>query len=174
MQLVDLHAQPEAIVQELDQTIDQAKADNKQISTSRCKIYEILCQIRSTKNHRTGTTVCGTFQCEASDMINAKTLVKDRFWIIEENGQKLGTLQKEDTNGWIFLSKGEKEIFHTQDSLYEKFGQGIFANEHTGARNNVEEPTEWAVHGYPVIKHRTIQCLMYRNNCLSIHQNTQV
>ena len=32
MQLVDLHAQPEAIVQELDQTIDQAKADNKQIS----------------------------------------------------------------------------------------------------------------------------------------------
>ena len=32
MQLVDLHAQPEAIVQELDHTIDQAKAENKQIS----------------------------------------------------------------------------------------------------------------------------------------------
>jgi 5'-3' exonuclease len=32
MQLVDLHAQPEAIVQELDQTIDQARADNKQIA----------------------------------------------------------------------------------------------------------------------------------------------
>lgn len=31
-QLVDLHMQPEDIVQELDQTIDQAKADNKQIS----------------------------------------------------------------------------------------------------------------------------------------------
>jgi 5'-3' exonuclease len=30
--LVDLHAQPEAIVQELDQTIAQAKAENKQIS----------------------------------------------------------------------------------------------------------------------------------------------
>jgi 5'-3' exonuclease len=30
--LVDLHAQPEAIVQELDQTIDNAKAENKQIS----------------------------------------------------------------------------------------------------------------------------------------------
>ena len=37
--------------------------------------------------------------------INAKTLVKDKFWIIEENGQKLGTLQKQDNNGWIFLSK---------------------------------------------------------------------
>ena len=30
--LVDLHAQPEAIIQELDQTIAQAKAENKQIS----------------------------------------------------------------------------------------------------------------------------------------------
>ena len=30
--LVDLHAQPEAIVQELDQTIDNSKAENKQIS----------------------------------------------------------------------------------------------------------------------------------------------
>ena len=30
--LVDLHAQPEPIVQELDQTIDQAKAENKNIS----------------------------------------------------------------------------------------------------------------------------------------------
>ena len=29
--LVDLHAQPEEIVQELDQTIDQAKAQNKSI-----------------------------------------------------------------------------------------------------------------------------------------------
>jgi 5'-3' exonuclease len=32
MQLVDLHAQPEAIVEELDQTITQAKADAKEIS----------------------------------------------------------------------------------------------------------------------------------------------
>jgi len=30
--LVDLHAQPDAIIQELDQTIDQARAENKQIS----------------------------------------------------------------------------------------------------------------------------------------------
>ena len=32
LQLVDLHAQPEAIVQELDQTIDQSKAEAKQIT----------------------------------------------------------------------------------------------------------------------------------------------
>jgi hypothetical protein len=74
-------------------------------------------------------------------MINAKTLVKDRFWIIEKNGQKLGTLQKEDSNGWIFLGRQqEKEVFHTQDSLYEKFGQGIFANDIQVPENPVELP----------------------------------
>ena len=84
-------------------------------------------------------------------MINAKTLVKDRFWIIEKNGQKLGTLQKEDSNGWIFLSRQqEKEVFHTQDSLYKKFGQGIFANDIQVPENPVAELVEWEVHGFPV------------------------
>ena len=55
-------------------------------------------------------------------MINVKILVKDKFWIIEENGQKLGTLQKQDTNGWIFLGKTSKETFHTKEDVVEKFG----------------------------------------------------
>ena len=34
--------------------------------------------------------------------VRAKTLVKDKFWIVEQNGQKLGTLSRQDNNGWIF------------------------------------------------------------------------
>ena len=30
--------------------------------------------------------------------VRAKTLVKDKFWIVEQNGQKLGTLQKKENN----------------------------------------------------------------------------
>lgn len=85
--------------------------------------------------------------------INAKTLVKDKFWIVENNGQKLGTLQKEETNGWIFLSKyQEKQIFHTKDSLYEKFGDKIFANDITINNNKESKADEstWEVHGFPV------------------------
>ena len=41
--------------------------------------------------------------------VNAKTLVKDKFWIIEQNGQKLGTLQKKDNNGYVYLNKAEQE-----------------------------------------------------------------
>ena len=59
--------------------------------------------------------------------VRAKTLVKDKFWIVEQNGQKLGTLQKQEDNGWIFLSKQDKrQVFHTQESLFTKFGIVIF------------------------------------------------
>ena len=68
--------------------------------------------------------------------VRAKTLVKDKFWIVEQNGQKLGTLQKQEDNGWIFLSKQKnREVFHTQESLFTKFGFGIFDESDTKKKN---------------------------------------
>ena len=85
-------------------------------------------------------------------MINAKTLIKDKFWIVEENGEKIGTLQKQDHNGWIFLSKRDKrEEFHTEQALYEKFGVGLFNNDIQTQQTIIEsEETDYDVHGYPV------------------------
>jgi len=83
-------------------------------------------------------------------MINAKILVKDKFWIVEENGQKLGTLQKQDTNGWIFLGKTSKETFHTKEDVVEKFGD-IFTIDSKSTETPIEsEPSQYEVHGYPV------------------------
>jgi hypothetical protein len=84
-------------------------------------------------------------------MINAKTLIKDRFWIIEQNGEKLGTLQKEETNGWIFLSKRDKrEEFSTEQALYDKFGVGLFNNDTVVKNESSEEIVDFKVYGYPV------------------------
>jgi hypothetical protein len=84
--------------------------------------------------------------------INAKTLVKDRFWIIEEDGAKIGTLQKEENNGWIFLSKkDQREKFPDIESVKIKFGPDIFDNDPVQEKPTQvdnEQPTE--VHGYPV------------------------
>ena len=84
--------------------------------------------------------------------VRAKTLVKDKFWIVEEHGQKLGTLQKKDDNGWIFLSKKDhKQIFHTQESLFTKFGFNIF--EEKIKEPIIEQPNTLEVHGYPCSQH---------------------
>lgn len=83
--------------------------------------------------------------------MRAKILVKDKFWIIEENGQKLGTLQKKDDNGWIFLGKkDQRQEYATPESLYARFGSGIFASDITVPANEITtEESEWHVHGYP-------------------------
>ena len=84
--------------------------------------------------------------------INAKTLVKDRFWILEEDGQKLGTLQKKEGNGWIFLSKGDsKETFDTPESLRERFGIDVLTTEPVAEiKTEAVITEEFEVHGYPV------------------------
>ena len=83
-------------------------------------------------------------------MINAKTLIKDKFWIVEENGQKLGTLQKQDNNGWIFLGKTSKETFQNKEDVVEKFGD-IFTIDPKSIETPIEpEPAQYEVHGYPV------------------------
>ena len=55
-------------------------------------------------------------------------MVKNKFWILEQGGKKLGTLQKKENNGWIFLSKSDnKQIYHTKESLFEKYGIDLLA-----------------------------------------------
>ena len=84
--------------------------------------------------------------------VRAKTLVKDKFWIVEERGQKLGTLQKKDDNGWIFLSKKDhRQVFHTQESLFTKFGFNIF--EEKQKEPIIEQTDNLEVHGYPCSQH---------------------
>ena len=81
--------------------------------------------------------------------VRAKTLVKDKFWIMEQNGEKLGTLQKQEDNGWIFLSKQDKndrQVFHTQESLFTKFGFGIFDES-----NNIKPNVHSFLYGYDFV-----------------------
>ena len=82
--------------------------------------------------------------------VRAKTLVKDKFWIVEEHGQKLGTLQKKEDNGWIFLSKKDRrQVFHTQESLFTRFGFNIFEKSNTPEEPIIEQTSNFTVHGYP-------------------------
>jgi len=88
--------------------------------------------------------------------VRAKTLVKDKFWIVEQNGQKLGTLQKQHDNGWIFLSKKDsRQVFHTEESLFTKFGFNIFdetlqqEQEKRVDKWDVKQAEDFEVHGYP-------------------------
>ena len=86
--------------------------------------------------------------------VRAKTLVKDKFWILEQNGQKLGTLQKKENDGWIFLSKqDQRQVYHTQESLFTKFGFNMFEPQKEEPKTVDKwdrlEGEDYNVHGYP-------------------------
>ena len=86
--------------------------------------------------------------------VKAKTLVKDKFWIVEENGQKLGTLQKQDNNGWIFLTKQkDKQVFHTEESLFSRFGFNIFDKQAQVQSDAAVQIDNFDVHGFPCSQH---------------------
>jgi hypothetical protein len=86
--------------------------------------------------------------------VRAKTLVKDKFWIVEQDGEKLGTLQKKDNNGWIFLSKKDhKQVFHTPESLFTKFGFNIFEEGKTPRIEEEIQTDNFEVHGYSCSQH---------------------
>ena len=86
--------------------------------------------------------------------VRAKTLVKDKFWIVEQDGQKLGTLQKQENNGWVFLSKKDlRQVFHTPESLFTKFGVDIFAESSMPRIEDEVQTDNFEVHGYPCSQH---------------------
>ena len=86
--------------------------------------------------------------------VRAKTLVKDKFWIVEQYGQKLGTLQKQSDNGWIFLSKqDQRQVFHTEESLFTKFGFNIFEEGKTPTVEEEIQVDNFDVQGFPCSQH---------------------
>ena len=52
-------------------------------------------------------------------MINAKPMMSDKFWILEEDGKKVGTLQAMDS-GYILILDGNKSYVQNED-LYKKY-----------------------------------------------------
>ena len=86
--------------------------------------------------------------------VRAKTLVKDKFWIVEQNGEKLGTLSKQDNNGWTFLSKkDQRQVFHTQESLFTKFGFNIFEESDLKRPEEEVQADNFDIYGYPCSTH---------------------
>ena len=76
----------------------------------------------------------------------AKQLVPNKFWIVQDRGRKVGTLQK-DTNCYYFITKLEKIKFDNMDEIYKTFGENFF--EQT-VKNKIQ--TDWyakEVYGYP-------------------------
>jgi len=76
--------------------------------------------------------------------MNAKEILKDKFWIVEEKGEKVGTLTKQD-DGFLLSKNGNVTMFPTIKDLSKTFGKNFLI-----AKIYNEDKTEdKSVHGFP-------------------------
>jgi hypothetical protein len=77
----------------------------------------------------------------------AKVLVPNKVWILEDEGVKLGTLNKEK-KGYSFFRKGRKVNLTTISELNEQFGLALFEE---GFKKNKPPvaPVSNVVHDFP-------------------------
>ncbi len=77
--------------------------------------------------------------------LHAKPIIKDKFWIVEEDGERIGTLRKDEEDRFV-LSNGEGfKIYKTKESLTKQFGKDFFVAKIVKESDNAL-PNE--VHGY--------------------------
>ncbi len=96
----------------------------------------------------TATCPNKTEGCKENNMteIHAKPIVDGKFWIVEQDGNKIATLQRKDNNKFILSTHNGEVMFNKKDELTKEFGSGFFLkNEKVKVTSAV--PNE--CHGYP-------------------------
>lgn len=76
--------------------------------------------------------------------MNAKEILKDKFWIVEEQGEKVGTLTKQD-DGFLLSKNGNVTMFPTIKDLSKTFGKNFL----TAKIYNEDQVVDKSVHGFP-------------------------
>jgi len=77
--------------------------------------------------------------------LQAKPIIDDKFWIIEQNGVKCATLRKNDDNRFVMSNESGVRIFKDKKSLTTEFGSDFFVAKIVKPADNAE-PLE--VHGF--------------------------
>ena len=77
--------------------------------------------------------------------LHAKPIIDEKFWIVERNGAKFGTLRKNEDNRFVLSNEAGVKIFDDKESITQEFGQDFFMAKIVKEADN-SQPNE--VHGY--------------------------
>ena len=79
-------------------------------------------------------------------VLQAKQIIKDSFWILEQNEQKVGTMRKASSTWQVLLEQNKKE-FQTYDEVIDFLGSDPLSV----SKKNIQQPEagKFDVNGYP-------------------------
>jgi len=78
--------------------------------------------------------------------IYAKPVVEGKYWIVEQNGKKIGTLQKKENNKFVLSSQTGDVMFNKKEDITRQFGSNFFLH---GPKIRVTKAAPKEVHNYP-------------------------
>lgn len=88
-------------------------------------------------------------------MLKAKEIIEDKFWIVEDHGEKVAIIQPGSDGSYVYTMKGEKERFTTLSQLtdthnirLEKRDTSIIATPIAAAYEPIFDDG-FIVHGFP-------------------------
>ena len=82
------------------------------------------------------------------DSIKTKQLLPDRFWIIEQNGTRIGTIQRHDENNFVVTGTDSSIAQLSRDEIDDKFN--LFSNNSLTQEISVkDQDTKKEIYGYP-------------------------
>ena len=79
--------------------------------------------------------------------LKAKPVLKDKFWIIENNEQRIGTMSWNDDR-YMFSTTGETCFFDNKREMKQRFGTDIVWTDITPNAKTDDQNTK-TIHGFP-------------------------
>lgn len=77
--------------------------------------------------------------------IHAKPIIDNKFWIVEQDGEKVATLRKDEENRFVMSNELGIKIYENKKSLTDQFGKDFFIVKIVRESND-SKPNE--VHGF--------------------------
>ena len=78
--------------------------------------------------------------------LKAKPIVDGKFWIVENDGERVATLHKKENNKFMLSSKEGEAYFNKKDDLVKRFGSDFFQ---ISSKTKVSDVEDRDVYGYP-------------------------
>ena len=77
--------------------------------------------------------------------LHAKPIIDNKFWIVEQDGEKIATLRKDDEDRFVMSNISGIKIFNTKKEITKQFGKDFFVAKIVKESENNQSNE---VHGY--------------------------
>jgi hypothetical protein len=58
--------------------------------------------------------------------LHAKPIIENKFWIVEQDGEKIATLRKNEDNHFVMSNEDGVKVYPNKESLTRQFGKDFF------------------------------------------------